>query len=153
MSVVIGIDPGKNGGVAMSVAGDVTVHRLPSAPGALTTMLRCWKLAYPDIVCYVERISSSPQMGVVSAFTFGQGYGQILEATHGLDIRTWRVEPKAWQKRFDIKYDKGMTSTQKKNVTKAKAIEYFPKIHERVGITHWMADALLMMRYGVEDEG
>lgn len=39
--------------------------------------------------CFIERVSSSPQMGVTSAFQFGRGYGAVEGVVAGL---RWPVE-------------------------------------------------------------
>jgi hypothetical protein len=77
-------------------------------------------------------------MGVVSAFTFGNGYGHLEMALTAAGIPFERVRPQAWQKAM------GCMSKGDKNVTKAKAQELFPHLK----ITHATADACLIAEYG-----
>lgn len=87
---------------------------------------------------YMEQVSSSPQMGVVSAFSFGNGYGHLEMALTAAGIPFERVRPQAWQKAM------GCMSKGDKNVTKRKAQE----LHPQLKVTHATADALLIATYG-----
>lgn len=46
---------------------------------------------------FVERVSASPQMGVVSAFRFGEGYGAVHGVLETLAIPTKGVAPAVWK--------------------------------------------------------
>jgi len=77
--MIIGIDVGKNGAIAWSSLGKVCVEKMPD------TVKDLWDLIesisndahgnLDTVHCYLEQVSSSPQMGVVSAFSFGNGFG------------------------------------------------------------------------------
>jgi len=140
---VIGIDPGKSGGIAWITDGKPCVEKVPDTTGDL------WGLIQDIVVsamsgynvtfkCYIEQVHSSPQMGVVSAFTFGQGFGQLEMALTAAGIPFERVRPQVWQKAM------GCMTKGDKNVSKAKAQELFPSMK----ITHATADALLIAEYG-----
>jgi len=79
----------------------------------------------------------STQMGVKSAFTFGEGYGRLQMALTALGIPYERVRPAAWQKAI------GCMTKGDKNVSKRKAQELFPDLK----VTHAIADALLIAEY------
>lgn len=85
----------------------------------------------------IEKVSSSPQMGVVSAFTFGRSYGFLRGVLSALAIPYVEVRPQAWQKAM------GCLTKGDKNVSKAKAQQLYPG--EK--ITHATADALLLATY------
>lgn len=85
----------------------------------------------------LEFVRSSPQMGVVSAFTFGQGYGGLKMALAACGIPYEEVLPAKWQKAL------GCRTGGDKNVSKRKAQELYPAIK----ITHATADALLLATY------
>lgn len=138
---VIGVDPGKAGGI-VAIASDgqqraFRIEKMPETVGDLVDLFRSlavegWRTAY------VERVHSSPQMGVVSAFTFGRGVGNIEAACQAVGIRLEWVTPQVWQKAI------GCLSKGDKNVTKRKAQELFPGIT----VTHATADAMLLAEYG-----
>lgn len=150
MKTTIGIDPGKNGGIAWIANGKPCVEKMPE------TCLDLWELiqdilsargkspaerlnaACSEFVAYIEQVHSSPQMGVKSAFSFGQGFGHIEMALTAAGIPFHRVRPQVWQKAL------GCLSGGDKNKTKARAQELFPQLK----ITHATADALLIAQYG-----
>lgn len=142
--IIIGIDPGKSGGIAWCNDGKFTVEKMPE------TALDLWELIcniadrvasstrHLDCVAYLEQVHSSPQMGVTSAFTFGHGFGQIEMALTAAGIPFERLRPQAWQKAM------GCMTKGDKNVSKRRAQELFPQIK----VTHANADALLICEYG-----
>jgi hypothetical protein len=143
--ITIGVDPGKSGGIAwIDETGKPCVEKMPD------TLKDLWELIdniaignpyckrYTYVKAYLEQISSSPQMGVVSAFTFGNGYGHLEMALTAAGIPFERVRPQVWQKAM------GCLTKGDKNVSKRKAQELFPHLK----ITHATADACLIAEYG-----
>ena len=139
----IGIDPGKNGAIAWISDGKPCVEKMPE------TLADLWELIYYDtghfysvtkgeFKAYIEQVYSSPQMGVKSAFTFGNGFGHIEMALTAAGIPFERIRPQVWQKAM------GCMTKGDKNVSKRKAQELFPSLK----ITHATADALLIAEYG-----
>lgn len=143
MTTLLGIDPGKSGGIAYLRSGETPVaHKMPATVGDLCDLLR--SLAVDGArTAYIERVHSSPQMGVVSAFTFGRGLGNLEAICQCVGIRVEWVAPQTWQKAL------GCLSRGDKNVTKRRAQELFPA----VAITHATADALLICEFGRRAEG
>lgn len=139
MSTIIGIDPGTNGGIAWITDGKPCVEKMPD------TLQDLWEL-FRDIAsewncrAYLEQVHSSPQMGVVSSFTFGNGFGHLEMALTAVGIPFERVRPQVWQKAM------GCMTKGDKNVSKRKAQELFPSMK----VTHATADALLIASYGAK---
>lgn len=141
---IIGIDPGKSGGIAWITDGDACVEKMPE------TLADLWELI-ADIdranairgnplraKAYLEMVHSSPQMGVKSAFTFGNGFGHLEMALTAAGIPFERVRPQKWQQAM------GCMTKGDKNVSKRRAQELFPQLKP----THATADALLIAEYG-----
>ena len=136
---IIGIDPGANGAIAWISEGKPCVEKMPD------TLQDLWGLV-ADIAgefgvkykAYIEQVHSSPQMGVKSAFTFGNGFGHLEMALTAAGIPFERVRPQVWQKSM------GCLTKGDKNVSKARAQELFPQIK----CTHAVSDALLIAEYG-----
>jgi Holliday junction resolvasome RuvABC endonuclease subunit len=136
----IGIDPGVAGGIAIIRKHDAGIEietfKLKDA-----TERDVWDFIAGNDPGFaiIEAVHSSPQMGVVSAFTFGRSFGLLrgLLIAAGIPFETAR--PQAWQKAM------GCLSKGDKNVTKAKAQE----LHPSVKITHANADALLLANYAL----
>ena len=138
MKLSIGIDPGINGGVAfVPDSGTPWAHKMPETDRDLIDLLRD-SINLFEARATLEFVSSSPQMGVKSAFTFGEGYGRLQMALTALGVPYERVRPQAWQKAM------GCLTKGDKNVSKRKAQELFPAIK----VTHAIADALLIAEYG-----
>ena len=140
--MIIGIDVGKNGAVAWTAAGDTIVEKMPD------TVRDLWDLIAGIASdsrsnretphCYLEQVSSSPQMGVVSAFSFGNGFGHLEMALTAAGISFTKVRPQVWMKHL------GCMTKGDKNITKRMAQQLFPDIK----VTHTNADALLIHEYG-----
>lgn len=144
---IIGIDPGINGGIAWIADGEARVEKMPETIADLWELIsdiRYQEYATPRLEgehgckAYIENVSSSPQMGVVSAFSFGRGYGNLEMALTAAGIPFERVRPQKWQKELSC-LTKG-----NKNITKERAQELFPNIK----CTHAVSDALLIAEYG-----
>jgi Holliday junction resolvasome RuvABC endonuclease subunit len=145
--ITIGIDPGANGAIAwIDERGKSCVEKMPD------TLQDLWELIrditnFPRSAidgrrykAYIEQVSSSPQMGVVSAFSFGRGYGNLEMALTAAGIPFERVRPQVWQKAM------GCMTKGDKNISKAKAQELFPDKK----VIHATADALLIALYGTK---
>jgi len=141
--MIIGIDPGSNGGIAWHDGERARVVKMPA------TLQDLWELiggicgltsnhGYTLCRAYIEQVHSSPQMGVTSAFTFGNGFGHLEMALTAAGIPFVRVSPQKWQGAL------GCRTGGDKNVSKARAQELFPDLKP----THATADALLIMEYG-----
>ena len=142
--ITIGIDPGANGAIAwIDERGKSCVEKMPDTLQDLWDLIQSIGFEVPDfkpyeVKAYIEQVSSSPQMGVVSAFSFGRGYGNLEMALTANAIPFERVRPQVWQKALNC-LTKGS-----KNVTKQRAQELFPNIK----CTHAVSDALLIAEYG-----
>lgn len=143
----IGIDVGVNGGIAWITDGKPCVEKMPDTLQDLWEVIVSISLEAGTggigVKAYIEQVASSPQMGVVSAFSFGRGYGNLEMALTAAGIPFERVRPQEWQKHMKC------MSKGDKNVTKRRAQELFPSLK----ITHATADALLIAQYGVEKGG
>ena len=137
MKLHIGVDPGINGGIAfIPSTGTPWAHKMPETDKDLMDLLRDATSIAPA-KALIELVHSSPQMGVKSAFTFGEGYGRLQMALTAMGIPYERVRPAMWQKAM------GCLTKGDKNVSKRKAQELFPDIK----VTHAIADALLIAEY------
>jgi crossover junction endodeoxyribonuclease RuvC len=141
--ITIGIDPGKSGGIAWIMDGKSCVEKMPETIRDLWDLIAdisAESVTQDDhpVIAYLESVHSSPQMGVKSAFTFGNGFGHLEMALTAAGIPFERVRPQVWQKAM------GCLTKGDKNVSKRRAQELFPDIK----VTHATADSLLIARYG-----
>jgi len=115
----------------------VAATKMPAEEQRILEFLDGHSLGMSDTHAVLELVRSSPQMGVVSAFTFGRGYGGLRMALTAMCVDYTEVTPQKWQKFM------GCRTGGDKNVSKDKAIELFPKVK----VTHAIADALLLAEY------
>jgi hypothetical protein len=143
---IIGCDPGVNGGIAWITGGKPCVEKMPDTLQDLWGLIQDIRAAASpplgvgetNAMAYIEQVHSSPQMGVKSAFTFGNGFGHLEMALTAAGIPFTRVRPQVWQKALNC------LTGGLKNVTKKRAQELFPTIK----CTHAVSDALLLAEYG-----
>jgi len=134
--LIIGIDPGASGGIAV-----IDTDGVPDLFKLDATEKDCMEYlsGLPgEAFAYLERVHSMPKQGVASSFKFGQSYGFLRGLLIGLGIPFEEVTPQKWQKAM------GCMSKGDKNVTKGRAQQLFPQIK----VTHAIADALLLAEYG-----
>jgi crossover junction endodeoxyribonuclease RuvC len=139
--IIIGIDPGQSGGVAIiNTQTDFTprANKMPATVHDIVELLYAMRDEHEQAKCYIEKVASSPQMGVTSAFTFGNGLGRLEGILAALNIPMEYVTPQKWQKAMQC-----MTKGDK-NVSKSKAQQLWPTIKW----THATADAALICEYG-----
>jgi hypothetical protein len=138
--VIVGIDPGKTGAIALVTdTGELfDVIDMPNTgpvgvgaalrkynPGTYNTANHFKRLAV------VEAVHAMPKQGVTSSFNFGVGYGAILGGLGALGIPVTLISASKWKR------DMGLTSD--KNLSRRRAVE------------RWPADAARFAR--VKDDG
>lgn len=139
---IMGIDPGKSGGIAVLSDEWQLVMPMPETEADIKEVIKqeldSAKEKEQFLRCYLEAVHAMPGQGVVSMFKFGMNYGIIRGILSALGISFETVSPAKWQRAL------GCLSKGDKNVTKRKAQELFPLLK----ITHKTADALLIAEYG-----
>lgn len=151
---IIGIDPGKSGGIVSMSSDGTTVciyEKMPATESDIVSLMEDANAGGSGFsFAYIEKVQAmrgkdGRKQGVTSAFNFGHNYGFLRGCLHTAAIPFEEVLPAKWQKAFGlIRTSKTETITQKKNRHKAKAQQLFPNIK----ITHAIADALLIAEYG-----
>jgi len=139
---IVGIDPGWSGGIAY-------IGKLGVVAKSFTgqTEYDIWQMivehCHRDVICYMEKVHSMPAQGVASSFKFGHNYGFVRACVMSTLTPIIDVSPMKWQGAL------GCLTKGNKNVTKARAQQWFPKMK----VTHGIADALLIAEYGRREEG
>ena len=153
--VYIGIDPGKNGGIAVISyknarrANHREVDVYPYSDEQLVDTIK--DIAYlknvlnVDSICILEHVHAMPKQGVSSTFNFGMNFGFIQGVLKAYGIPYELVTPQKWKKEFSCTSDKNTSIDVCKRL--------FPKVNlkktERCKKDHdGMAEALLMAEYG-----
>lgn len=109
MTSYIGIDPGKDGGVAVVRDGRLSLICITptlSEPGekrqyditGMKRILLSVRTAEESIHAVIEKQGAFPGQGVSSMFSLGTGYGLWLGLLAGLNIPYTIVTPQKWKK-------------------------------------------------------
>lgn len=140
--IYIGIDPGKDG--AMAVIARDRIGMIPFDIAEYKNALD-GLMGYGDgFRCCLERVNAMPGQGVTSMFKFGENFGFIQGLLTAYSIPYELVTPKKWKREFQITGDK--------NSSIAVCKRLFPEVNlrktDRCRTDHdGMAEALLMAEY------
>lgn len=143
--IYIGIDPGKNGGIAVITDTSYVVHSF--SEDNLLNIMDIWEVAFDSVgvKCVLEKVNAMPNQGVVSMFNFGQNYGFIQGVLKAYNIPFELVPPQKWKKEFSCTSDKNTSIEVCKRLfpnVNLKATDRCKKDHDG------MAEALLIAEYG-----
>jgi len=141
--MIIGIDPGRSGAVAIWSSGIDKVVKCPNNPKEMADVIK--SINNKNVIAYVERVWARPSNATRAAFTFGVNYGEWLGILAALKIKTILVTPQTWMKYYKDKYKIKLPKDKKdrKNKLKKMAQEYTDK-----KVTLYNADAILIAIYG-----
>jgi len=136
MKSYVGIDPGATGAMAV-IFGDGRVEIFDD-PRAIKDILS------PDwqIFAAIEWAQPMPKQGVVSVFTYGKGYGRLLQLLEDFGIAYQEIRPTMWKKEFSL-----IHQDKEKSIELAKKL--FPSISDKLTRKkdHGRAEALLIAEY------
>ena len=152
--MIIGIDPGKSGAVAVWDDGIEKVIKCPNNPDDMSDVISLVKNRFISdrsnyLVAYMERVWARPSNATRAAFTFGVNYGEWLGILSTLDVDTVLITPQTWMKYYKNKFKIKLSKEKKdrKNKLKEIAAQYTDK-----KITLYNADAILIAAYGFIQE-
>lgn len=147
--IYIGIDPGKNGGIAIIITSNVdsNFNKVVSSEKYSDDNLlnTCRAFTGANVVCVLEKVNTMPGQGVVSMFNFGQNFGFIQGVLKAYGIPYELVTPQKWKKEFSCTSDKNTSIEVCKRLfpsVNLKATDRCKKDHDG------MAEALLIAEYG-----
>ena len=144
MKEYIGIDPGKNGALAIITYWGNGQVDYTIQPFDATEYVKLLRNHAVNVTVCVEKVGAMPGQGVVSMFNFGHNLGFIEGVLQAVSIPYQLVPPQTWKKEFSLNSDK------------AKSIEVCQKLFPNVSLLatersrkphDGMAEALLMAEY------
>ena len=154
--IIIGIDPGLNGAIAVLENNKVlNIFDVPVMPegkknkrqinsAQLVKMLEeiIKNLDKNEVTVVVENVSAMPGQGVTSMFNFGQTFGAIKGICAALSLPIFFVRPAKWKKHFDL-------INSSKDASRTKAIELYPTISDKLSKKKDVnkSDAILIARF------
>lgn len=153
--VIIAVDPGASGGIAVRYPdGEIVVEAMPATEAdavmSIKTAQKYSGIEGHSIVAYVEKVGGYVKgKGAPgsSMFNFGRGVGVIHGALIALEIPTVEVTPQAWQKALGTGQSKTYGKKWKDHL-KGIAQRMFPALKP----TLKTADALLILEHARRKE-
>lgn len=115
--IVLGIDPGKKGALAVLDCGtlQVVTHDLPDSIPALHDLIA----GLPEIrVCCLEQIHAGPQMARRTIGVMFENFGVLKGALSWRSIPVQTVRPSVWKAALNVPADK--------TAARRRASEFFP---------------------------
>jgi len=147
--LVIGIDPGKNGGACIihiyKEIETVNVFRCPPTPEEMVDQLASYipsNINKTNGYAFVEHVHSFPGQGVVSTFSFGQNLGQWEGVLASQDVNVEYVGPRKWMDLYNTPTK--LSRRDRKRYLRGEAEIIFPNIR----MTFNISDAILIANYG-----
>lgn len=154
--VILGIDPGKNGGLTvMTDDGVLMTKKMPDTDGDIATelemILRYAENESRELCCYMEKVGGMPGQGGSAMFSFGRNVGFLYGVLASLKIPVVEVTPQKWQKMYSlggvsITKSSSAEKREHKNRLKGKAQQLFPGLGKAVTLA--TADSILIAEYG-----
>ena len=160
MKLIIGIDPGMSGAIALLWGGcpPITRDMQPSADGKRTVV-------HPEIIeairqrvvhvsdttthVFIEDINATPKFGSQTSFKMGRALGALetwASMIPGASIEY--VKPMKWKKAFGLVLAKKLNANEAKRVSLECARRLFPQVDLHRVADHNKAEALLIAEYG-----
>ena len=142
----IGIDPGKNGGVAYI---DTQYNKSDAEPYSDKALIEICREAHHSvksecIICCLEKVGARPNQGVVSMFNFGQSVGYIKGVLESFKIPYQEITPQKWKKEFGLSSKKADSTDICGKLFPDVSLLATPKCKKP---HDGMAEALLMAEY------
>jgi hypothetical protein len=117
MKIVIGIDGGKNGALAVAKGGDLKVYDMPATAKDLHRFFAPLSQE-GEVVCFFEKVSAfvgeddAKKFGIIKMIKQVERVFTVLDI---LDIKVIEVASVTWQSRLKLnKNNKGLSKTERK---------------------------------------
>ena len=152
--IIIGIDPGLSGGIAvldnnkvlelfdMPVMADGKKNKKQLNSALLAKLIKESTSNTSESAVIVEQVNAMPGQGVTSMFNFGQTFGAIKGICATLELPIFFVRPSKWKKHFEL-------INSSKDASRTKAIEMYPHLAEKLSKKKDVnkSDAILIARF------
>lgn len=147
--VIVGIDPGLKGGLAVlflsAIGGVIDSEVIPYDIEAYCQTIALAKSNYLNPIVAIEQVHSMPKQGVASTFKFGEQFGVLKGMCMGLGVKFITITPQEWKRGMGLLH-------QDKDASIALAKKLFPEVDLRPSArcrkdSDGMAEALLIAEY------
>ena len=155
--IVVGIDPGLSGAIAilennkvlnifdMPVMAEGKKNKRQLNSAQLVSIIKNNTKPDVEIAVVVEQVNAMPGQGVTSMFNFGQTFGAIKGVCAALELPIFFVRPSKWKKHFEL-------INSSKDSSRTKAIEMYPLLSDDLSKKKDVnkSDAILIARFHTE---
>lgn len=153
--VIIGVDPGVNGAIAVisSNGSAISTVDMPSTAEGSGSKQQCNAYLLANVISAIckehnvllvvlEHVTAMPKQGVTSSFNFGMNYGIVKGVIGAFKLPVRLVRPSIWKKHYAIGRDK--------EIARQKAISRWPSMADRLRrkLDSDRAEALLIADFG-----
>ena len=148
MNVLLAIDPGKTGRIALFRGDDAPGVFCVATANALATQLRC----LPGARVVIEQVNGAPGQSGPASFNFGKTYGELLGVCAALDVEPILIRPADWKGGLGLRRAPGETIARFKARSLAMARELWPqhaKTFFRYAKDDGAAEAALLGHYAL----
>ena len=155
--IVVGIDPGLSGAIAilennkvlnifdMPVMAEGKKNKRQLNSAQLVNIIKDSTKPDDEIAVVVEQVNAMPGQGVTSMFNFGQTFGAIKGVCAALELPIFFVRPSKWKKHFEL-------INSSKDSSRTKVIEMYPSLSSQLAKKKDVnkSDAILIARFYTE---
>ena len=153
IKAVIGIDPGKSGGVCLYDGSDLAIAfpcpsddiEMADSISSMINGMEIEGIPVSRILVAIENVHAFPTDTRSSAFKFRCNYGTWLGICASNKLEVEKIHPRTWMKYYGD-YPKG--KQERKRYFRSLAKDYFPDAR----VTLKTADAILIAKYRLELE-
>lgn len=143
-SKIIGIDPGKSGGLCIISKEGIKAYKCPKTAFEMASLFEVAIGNNPvsSINVTIEQVWARPTNGSRHSFAYGTNYGIWFGIAAANEVEMNVVSPQKWMR--SVGCPKGMEVSIRKKWLKSKAKELYPEIPK---VTLSTADAIMIARY------
>ena len=149
---IIGIDPGKSGGICMYNGGDFVMalpcpndeNGMAEAMRNIVNGLEIDGIPASKILVAIENVHAFPTDTRSSAFKFGANYGAWLGICASNNLKIEKIHPRVWMKKYG---ELPKNKTERKRFLREIAKKCFPDAR----VTLKTTDAILIAKYKFEE--
>ena len=152
--IILGVDPGNSGGIAIVEAKNgflpkiIFAIRMPVVSIYGKKIIDVNKISgelkkYSIDVTIIEKVHAMPRQGVTSSFQFGRSFGAIETLSYIFSERVDYVAPAVWKKNL------GLGSTKKDSLDLAR-LKFGDLIYWKLKSNDGIAEAALLTLFWIE---
>ena len=143
--LIIGIDPGKGGGVCFIDGKEMDFFKYPKDALDLEILMQGFLNSDREVFCVIEQVWAFPGDAKKAAFSFGFNLGVWMSVLERNEVNYVEIRPRKWQSYFETPK---MEKKERKRWLKELASKYAIDFKSDKRVTFNVSDAILIAMYG-----